>query len=186
MIVLALATLSGPVLWYDDHLRTLNMHPDLALKLTSIALTPAGGGGKDVCAFVVGNIINHGSPGAVDDFKMDLVFDEPAKTFSGQFPVVPNEDQTIALHMTDGQVLGLRGNTYWTRTARLRPIPNTAPLDGWIMAVFDGATKEQAVASKAIIVLRGTDTAGKKFSAQWRVGEEHANEKPFTIDQIQK
>jgi hypothetical protein len=159
--------------------------PELKVKIASTMLAPAGDG-SDLVVFVVGSISNHGAPGAVDDFKMDLAF-EDLTVIPGQFPVVPNADSVITFDKKPGKpALALRGSTYWARTARLQPIPNTTPLDGWLMAVFKGVTLKEAVEKKATIVLRGTGTNQKSFSAKWKLGTDHANEKPFTMDEIQK
>jgi hypothetical protein len=159
--------------------------PELTVKITTVKLAPAGDG-SDLVIFAIGAITNHGAPGAVDDFKMDLEF-ENSRVIHGQFPVVPNIDQIFTFDKKPGfPALAVNGSTYWARTARLQPVPNNVSLDGWLSAVFSGVTLKEAVEHKATIVLSGTDMHQKTFSAKWKLGTDHANEKEFTMDQIQK
>jgi hypothetical protein len=167
---------------YEDYVaQAKKTKPDFEAKLYQVATGPAGGG-KDLVVIITGNIRNHGTPGTVDEIWVDLAVDD-SRIIHGKFPLPPSPNQTITIMQHPKLLLG--GDTLWMRNTRERPILTDTGVDGWVLAVFDGITVEEAIQKKATVIFTASDITGKKFSSKWTLLPPDRN-KLFTMDEVQK
>jgi hypothetical protein len=160
--------------------------PDLHPKISQVFSAPAGDREKDVLVGVMGTITNLGYPGAVADFWVDLKLSE-SRILHGKFPIPPGPKENIIIGKDiKGNKMFLRGEVYWARTATSQPIPTNVGLDGWIMAVFRGATAKETRNGKTTVILRCSDATGKESSSAEYTLSSEKESNLFGIEEIQK
>lgn len=141
-----------------------NLHP----KIDTIMVAPAGDKANAVIG-VLGKIENSGAPGTVEDWWLDLKFDD-GRMIKGEIAASPEKKQRVNFWKNEqGQTAYMWGSEYWTNK-QTEVIPTYGHLDGFLMALVRNVTMQEIRAKKGTIVLTCSDVTGAKHSTEGTFG----------------
>jgi|GEM_PF-2650049 len=137
----------------------LRLSPRLVGKLDMLALSPAGSRNQDVLVIVSGSIDNpYGPPVSIVEWRVRLVFPD-SMVVRGVMPMQSGKDihvENIVGRRRDEKMV-LQISHYWPWSTNETPIPAGGTRSGWLMAVFDGITKEDLNKENVSIVVEFKD-----------------------------
>lgn len=153
---------------FDNYrLKVEKTKPDLQPKIDTVLVGPAGDRENAVIG-VIGKIENLGIPGTVEDWWLDLKFDD-GRMIHGEIAAGPENKKPVYFGKNvQGQRAYLQGSEYWTNK-RAEIIPTYGHLDGFLMALVRNVTKQEILEKNAAIVLTCSDITGAKHSFERHV-----------------
>jgi hypothetical protein len=142
--------------------------PQLQPKIDSALVGPAGDK-ENAIVGIIGKIENLGAPGTVEEFWIDLKFDD-GRVLKGEIAGGPENTQPWYFGKNvQGQKMYMRGSEYFTNK-RSEIIPTYGHLDGFLMALVRDVTKEEILTKKATIIFTCRDVTGTKHSTEASFG----------------
>jgi hypothetical protein len=178
---------------YEDHtslraavgaVHTQPAHPEFRPAIVNAGVFPAGDK-ANAAILIVGTIYNYGAPGMLNDIYVELVFADGKK-----YPVKlanPGDarQKIIFGKNARGKELFMPGSQYWLNERSVQ-IPTFGRLDGFVMGLVRGVTKEEIGKKLPVFVLTCTDVTGKRASAEHKWGSGESGKNDFGLGDLQR
>ena len=158
--------------------------PEFRPAIVNAGVFPAGDK-ANAAILIVGTIYNYGAPGMLNDISVELVFADGKK-----YPVKVANPGDARQNMIFGKnALGkqlyMPGSQYWLNERSVQ-IPSFGRLDGFVMGLVRGVTKEEIGKKLPVFVLTCTDVTGKSASAKYKWGSGEPDNNDLGLGDLQR
>ncbi len=177
---------------YEDHtslraaaaVHTQRAQPEFHPAIVNAGVFPAGDK-ANAAILIVGTIYNYGAPGMLNDISVELVFAD-GKKYPVKVANPGNARQNIIFGKNAlGKELSMPGSQYWLNERSVQ-IPSFGRLDGFVMGLVRGVTKEEIGKKLPVFVLTCTDVTGKGASAEYKWGSGESDNNDLGLGDLQR